>query len=89
MYIDNERLMWLGARAFDSEEHFGKALTEKELEERKALEEEYKVEIGLAEAMLKANPKFEGLSMENKINLAGNLILKLKEINIKEEKTKK
>ena len=38
--------------------------------------------------MLKANPSFEKLSIENRINLATSLILELKEISSKEKKTK-
>lgn len=83
-YKDDELLAWLGSRVFYEDEHFGRALTNEEINDRKKLEEEYKEEIKLAEAMLKANPNFVKLSLENKINLATDLVLRLKEISAKE-----
>lgn len=87
-YKEDEFLVWLGSRAFYGDEYYGRALTNEELEERVKLEEEYIEEINIAEAMLKANPSFEKLSIENRINLATSLILELKEISSKEKKTK-
>lgn len=87
-YKEDELLAWLGSRAFYGDVHYGRALTNEELEKREKLEKEYKEEINIVEAMLKANTNFEKLSMENKINLATSLILELKEINLKEKKRK-
>lgn len=79
-YDLDEDMRWLASKVV-SDDHYGAAVSESELEYRKNLEEEYKNEIGLAKLMLAENPRFNELSLEDKINLSGNLILELAEKN--------
>ena len=82
---DND-MAWLAAQVF-SDEHFGDALTNDELNKRIKLEEEYKDEIGLVKELVKNNPNFENLSYENKINFVANMIVGLH--NKREENKRK
>lgn len=70
-----------------SDEHFGSAITNDELDERLKLMEEYKDEIGLVKEVVKNNPNFENLSYENKINFVANMIVGLR--NKREENKRK
>ena len=82
---DND-MAWLAAQVF-SDEHFGSAITNDELDERLKLMEEYKDEIGLVKEVVKNNPNFENLSYENKINFVANMIVGLR--NKREENKRK
>ena len=64
-------MRWLASKVI-SNEYYGAALSESELEYRNNLENEYKNEIGLAKLMLAENPRFKELSLEDKINLSGS-----------------
>lgn len=82
---DND-MAWLAAQVF-SDEHFGSAITNDELDERLKLMEEYKDEIKLVKILIKDNPNLENLSFENKINFVANMIVGLR--NKREENKRK
>ncbi len=82
---DND-MAWLAAQVF-SDEHFGSAITNDELDERLKLMEKYKDEIGLVKEVVKNNSNFENLSYENKINFVANMIVGLR--NKREENKRK
>jgi len=77
-YSTDEEISWIASKVF-SDEHYGSALTEDELQQRIDLEENYKDEIALAKLMLENNPQFSELSFKEKINLSANLIMELRE----------
>lgn len=74
---DND-MAWVATQVF-SDEHFGTAITNDELDERLKLKEEYKDEIELVKVLIKDNPNFENLSFENKVNFVANMIAELKD----------
>lgn len=78
-YSTDEEISWIASKVF-SDEHYGRALTEVELQQRKALEEEYKEEIALAKLMLANNSKFIELPFKTKINISANCIMELREL---------
>ncbi len=73
---DND-IAWVATQVF-SDEHFGTAITNDELDERLKLKEEYKDEIEVVKALIKDNPNFKNLSFENKVNFVANMIVELK-----------
>ena len=77
-YSTDEEISWIASKVF-SDEHYGSALTEDELQQRLEMEEDYKDEIALAKLMLKNNPQFVDLPFEEKINISANLIMELRE----------
>lgn len=77
-YSTDEEISWIASRVF-SDEHYGSALTEEELQQRIEMEEDYKDEIALAKLMLQNNPQFSELSFKEKINISANLIMELRE----------
>lgn len=77
-YSTDEEISWIASKVF-SDEHYGSALTEDELQQRLEMEEDYKDEIELAKLMLKNNPQFVDLPFEEKINISANLIMELRE----------
>ena len=77
-YSTDEEISWIASKVF-SDEHYGSALTEAELQQRIEMEEDYKNEIALAKLMLQNNPQFSELSFKDKINLSANLIMELRE----------
>ena len=77
-YGTDEEISWIASKVF-SDEHYGSALTEAELQQRIEMEEDYKNEIALAKLMLQNNPQFSELSFKDKINLSANLIMELRE----------
>lgn len=81
-YNTDEQISWIASKVF-SDEHYGSSLTEEELQQRLELEEDYRVEIGMAKLMLQNNPKFVELPFKEKINLSASLIMELREIKEK------
>lgn len=77
-YSTDEEISWIASKVF-SDEHYGSALTEDELQQRLEMEEDYKDEITLAKLMLENNPQFVDLSFKDKINISANLIMELRE----------
>ena len=77
-YSTDEEISWIASKVF-SDEHYGSALTEDELQQRLEMEEDYKDEIALAKLMLEKNPQFVDLPFEEKINISANLIMELRE----------
>lgn len=77
-YSTNEEISWIASKVF-SDEHYGSALTEDELQQRLEMEEDYKEEIALAKLMLENNPQFVDLPFKDKINISANLIMELRE----------
>ena len=77
-YSTDEEISWIASKVF-SDEHYGSALTEDELQQRLEMEEDYKDEIALAKLMLEKNPQFVDLPFKEKINISANLIMKLRE----------
>ena len=77
-YSTDEEISWIASKVF-SDEHYGSALTEDELQQRLEMEEDYKDEIALAKLMLENNPQFVDLSFKDKINISANLIMELRE----------
>ena len=77
-YRTDEEISWIASKVF-SDEHYGSALTEDELQQRLEMEEDYKDEIALAKLMLENNPQFVDLPFKEKINISANLIMKLRE----------
>ena len=81
-YKTYEDLCWVASRTF-MDGHYGRSLTDIELEERKKLEEEYAEEIIEVKPLLKMISDFDKLSMEDKINFAVSLILVVRRQNEK------
>ena len=77
-YSTDEEISWIASKVF-SDEHYGSALTEDELQQRLEMEEDYKDEIALAKLMLENNPQFVDLPFKEKINISANLIMELRE----------
>ena len=77
-YSTDEEISWIASKVF-SDKHYSSTLTEEELQQRIAIEEDYKEEIALAKLMLQNNPQFSELSFKDKINLSANLIMQLRE----------
>ena len=77
-YSTDEEISWIASKVF-SDEHYGSALTEDELQQRLEMEEDYKDEITLAKLMLENNPQFVDLPFKEKINISANLIMELRE----------
>jgi len=77
-YSTDEEISWIASKVF-SDEHYGSALTEDELQQRLEMEENYKDEIALAKLMLENNPQFVDLPFKEKINISANLIMELRE----------
>ena len=77
-YSTDEEISWIASKVF-SDEHYGSALTEDELQQRLEMEEDYKDEIALAKLMLENNPQFVDLPFKEKINITANLIMELRE----------
>lgn len=77
-YSTDEEISWIASKVF-SDEHYGSALTEDELQQRLEMEEYYKDEIALAKLMLENNPQFVDLPFKEKINISANLIMELRE----------
>ena len=71
-------MAWVATQVF-SDEHFGEALTNEELNKRFKLMEEYKDKIELVRLLIKDNPNFESLSFKDKVNFVANMIAKLKD----------
>lgn len=76
--VSKDELNWIASRVF-KEEHYGNALTNDELSRRQLLEDEYKDEISMAKLMLENNPSFLDLPFEKKLEVAGNLILQIRD----------
>ena len=77
-YSTDEEISWIASKVF-SDEHYGSALTEEELQQRLEMEEDYKEEIALAKLMLENNPQFVDLPFKEKINISATLIMELRE----------
>ena len=77
-YSTDEEISWIASKVF-SDDHYGSALTEDELQQRLEMEEDYKDEIALAKLMLENNPQFVDLPFKEKINISANLIMELRE----------
>ena len=77
-YSTDEEISWIASKVF-SDEHYGSALTEGELQQRLEMEEDYKEEIALAKLMLENNPQFVDLPFKEKINISATLIMELRE----------
>ena len=77
-YSTDEEISWIASKVF-SDEHYGSALTEDELQQRLEMEEDYKDEIALAKLMLENNPQFVDLPFKEKNKISANLIMKLRE----------
>ena len=77
-YNTNDEISWIASKVF-TDEHYGRAITREEYQQRLKLEEEYKDEIELAKLMIKNNPQVSELSYKDQINLSANLIMELRE----------
>ena len=77
-YSTDEEISWIASKVF-SDQHYGSALTEDELQQRLEMEEDYKDEIALGKLMLENNHQFVDLPFKEKINISANLIMELRE----------
>ena len=77
-YKDDNIISWLAASIF-TDEHYGDALSDDELNYRKQLQKDYAYEIEFVKLMIKDNPNFDVLSDKDKINFIANLLFSLRE----------
>ena len=82
-YNNNEKISWIASRTFMND-HYGRTLTEFELEQRLEAEKEYQLEISQVSEIIKTIPGFDKLPIKDKINLTAEMILSFRSFNERE-----